>query len=115
VERGPVKEVFKDTRMPYTLGLLKSLPRLDRQSHEKLIQIEGSPPDMRLEPKGCPFAPRCPYRKEFCLEAIPPLLTVPEAKTADHTMACWVDVRSGDYTPDAKETQAKLGQRQGVA
>jgi oligopeptide transport system ATP-binding protein len=115
VERGPVKEVFKDTRMPYTLGLLKSLPRLDRQSHEKLIQIEGSPPDMRIEPKGCPFVPRCPYRKDVCAEVIPPLETVPDAKTADHTMACWVDVRTGELTAHAKETQAKMMQRQGVA
>jgi oligopeptide transport system ATP-binding protein len=114
VERGPVKEVFKDTRMPYTLGLLKSLPRLDRQSHEKLIQIEGSPPDMRLEPKGCPFAPRCPYRKDMCVDVIPPLETVPDAKTSEHTMACWVDVRTGELTPHAKEVQATLGQRQGV-
>jgi oligopeptide transport system ATP-binding protein len=114
VERGPVKEVFKDTRMPYTLGLLKSLPRLDRQSHEKLIQIEGSPPDMRLEPKGCPFAPRCPYRKDMCVDVIPPLDTVPDAKTSEHTMACWVDVRTGELTPHAKEVQATLGQRQGV-
>jgi oligopeptide transport system ATP-binding protein len=115
VERGPVKEVFKDTRMPYTLGLLKSLPRLDRQSHEKLIQIEGSPPDMRVEPKGCPFAPRCPHKKEFCVEAIPPLLAVPDAKTPDHLMACWVDVRTEEYTPEAKAAQATLVQRQGVA
>lgn len=114
VERGPVKEVFKDTRMPYTLGLLKSLPRLDRQSGEKLIQIEGSPPDMRLEPKGCPFAPRCPYRKDMCVDVIPPLETVPDAKTSEHTIACWVDVRTGDLTPHAKEVQASLGQRQGV-
>lgn len=115
VERGPVKEVFKDTRMPYTLGLLKSLPRLDRQSHEKLIQIEGSPPDMRLEPKGCPFAPRCPYRKDICVDAMPPLEAVPDAKTPEHTMACWVDVRTGDLTSHAKEVQATLIQRQGVA
>src|SRR5690242_1523953 len=99
---GPVKEVFKDTRMPYTLGLLKSFPRLDRQSHEKLIQIECSLPVMRLESKGCRLAPRCPHKKEFCTEAIPPLLTVPDAKTPDHLMACWVDVRTEEYTPEAK-------------
>ena len=63
VERGPVVDVFKDTRHPYTLGLLKSLPRHDmRQGGEKLIQIEGAPPDMRNAPKGCPFFARCTYR-----------------------------------------------------
>jgi oligopeptide transport system ATP-binding protein len=114
VERGPVKEVFKDTRMPYTLGLLKSLPRLDRRGgSEKLIQIEGAPPDMRIEPKGCPFFPRCPYRKDVCAEVIPPLETVPDAGTPDHTMACWVDVRTGELKPQALEVQAKL-QQQGV-
>ena len=114
VERGPVKQVFKDTRMPYTLGLLKSLPRLDKRGKsEKLIQIEGSPPDMRIQPKGCPFYPRCPYRKDVCTEAIPPLETVPDAETPEHTMACWVDVRTGELKPEGLELQAKL-QHQGV-
>lgn len=93
-ERGPVGKVFGDTRHPYTLGLLKSLPRLDSDSHGgRLTQIEGSPPDMRNEPKGCPFVPRCPYRIERCSEVIPPLLPVPDGEP-DHLMSCWVDVRT---------------------
>jgi oligopeptide/dipeptide ABC transporter ATP-binding protein len=92
VERGPVKEVFKDTRHPYTLGLLKSLPRLDqRGGSARLNQIEGSPPDMRIEPKGCPFQPRCPYRIDKCAE-MPPLVQVADGKPG-HLNACWVDVR----------------------
>ena len=93
VERGATKDVFKDTRHPYTLGLLKSLPRLDKRSQgEKLTQIEGSPPDMRIPPKGCPFQPRCPYRIERC-EEMPPL--EPGADSSpDHVKACWVDVRT---------------------
>jgi oligopeptide transport system ATP-binding protein len=95
VERGPSGEVFKDTRHPYTLGLLKSLPRHDkRQVGEKLIQIEGSPPDMRIPPKGCPFFARCPYRLTICEEEMPPLIPGPES-TPDHLKACWVDVRTG--------------------
>jgi oligopeptide transport system ATP-binding protein len=108
VERGPVKEVFADTRMPYTLGLLKSLPRLDEQSRgQKLTQIEGQPPDMRIAPKGCPFYARCPFRKDVCAEVTPPLERVPDAKV-DHTMACWVDVRTGELRPEALEAQAQL-------
>jgi oligopeptide/dipeptide ABC transporter ATP-binding protein len=98
VERGPVAEVFKDTRHPYTLGLLKSLPRHDqRQGDEKLTQIEGSPPDMRKTPKGCPFAARCEFKKRLnltlCDEEMPPLVPGPESSPA-HLKACWVDVRN---------------------
>jgi oligopeptide/dipeptide ABC transporter ATP-binding protein len=94
VERGPTKEVFKDTRHPYTLGLLKSLPRLDRRSGgEKLNQIEGSPPDMRKPLKGCPFAPRCPYRIDRCNEELPALEQAAESGP-NHLKACWVDIRT---------------------
>ncbi len=96
VERGPTREVFKDTRHPYTLGLLKSLPRHDKRGGgEQLTQIEGSPPDMRVEPKGCPFAPRCPYRIEKCEGEIPPLKQAADSNTVpEHLTACWVDVRT---------------------
>jgi oligopeptide transport system ATP-binding protein len=86
VERGAVKQVYKDSRHPYTLGLLNSLPRLDQSGRsQRLSQIEGSPPDMRNEPKGCPFAVRCPFRIEKCTQEMPPL--------DGHLKACWVDVR----------------------
>ena len=95
VERGPASVVFKDTRHPYTLGLLKSLPRHDkRQQGVKLTQIEGSPPDMRIPPKGCPFFARCPFRLAICEEEMPPLIPGPEGE-AEHVKACWVDVRTG--------------------
>jgi oligopeptide transport system ATP-binding protein len=91
MERGDIKEVFGDTRHPYTEGLLKSLPRLDRRSgSERLVQIEGSPPDMRHDPVGCPFAPRCPYVLDKCWSSLPSLDVV---NSADHTNACWVDVK----------------------
>ena len=91
VERGTAKDVYKDSRHPYTIGLLGSLPRLD-QKNERLFSIEGSPPDMRYLPKGCPFMTRCPYRIAKCDEENPLLKLVPDG-AADHTMACWVDVR----------------------
>lgn len=90
IERGAVKDVYHDPRHPYTLGLLGSLPRLDRKN-EKLFSIEGAPPDMRYLPKGCPFAPRCIYRIDKCIEN-PPLVPVAEG-AQDHIAACWVDVR----------------------
>ncbi len=100
VERGPVSEVFKDTRHPYTLGLLKSLPRHDqRQADQKLTQIEGQPPDMRKLPAGCPFAPRCDFKKKLnltiCEEQMPPLIPGPESDP-QHLKACWVDVRTSE-------------------
>jgi oligopeptide transport system ATP-binding protein len=95
VERGPVEQVFADTRHPYTLGLLQSLPRLDA-AEQRLIQIEGSPPDMRNPITGCPFAPRCPYRLEKCWTDTPPLEPVPGDASGKHLMACHVDVREAE-------------------
>jgi oligopeptide/dipeptide ABC transporter ATP-binding protein len=96
VERGAVVDVFKDTRHPYTLGLLKSLPRHDaRMGGGKLTQIEGSPPDMRIPPKGCPFFARCAFRiPGRCDEIMPPLIPGPDSPPS-HLKACWVDVRTG--------------------
>jgi oligopeptide transport system ATP-binding protein len=103
VERGPVTQVYKDTRHPYTLGLLNSLPRLDlEKNRQRLQQIEGSPPDMRIEPKGCPFAARCVFRKDICTEVTPPLESVPEPQAPNHLHACWVDVRTGELKPQAQ-------------
>jgi oligopeptide transport system ATP-binding protein len=91
VERGPVKEIFNDTRHPYTLGLKGALPRVDRRG-ERLTSIEGNPPDMRKKPVGCPFAPRCSFRAERCETEIPPLLPVPGGHP-DHLAACFYDIR----------------------
>ncbi len=105
VERGPVNEVFSDTRHPYTLGLLSSLPRLDEdKGSRRLTSIEGSPPDMRRPLTGCPFVPRCPFRRDVCVDHVPPLEPVPDA-TSNHTMACWVDVRTNELRPEALAVQ----------
>jgi len=94
VESGLVEEVFTDTRHPYTLGLLQSLPRMDRRS-QRLVSIEGSPPDMRNPVSGCPFVQRCTMRLERCATDTPVLEPVPGG-ARDHMMACWVDVRDRD-------------------
>lgn len=91
VERGPVGSVFADTRHPYTLGLKNSLPRIDQRG-QKLIPIEGAPPDMRKQPVGCPFVPRCAFAKDICREVTPPLQPVVEGNSS-HIVACHVDIR----------------------
>jgi oligopeptide transport system ATP-binding protein len=96
VERAPAEDLFHDTRHPYTEGLLNSLPRMDRKD-QRLIPIEGLPPDLRSEPVGCPFYPRCPYRIERCVEENPPLMPA-EGGAEGHVFACWVDIRTAKPT-----------------
>jgi oligopeptide transport system ATP-binding protein len=86
IERGHVRDIYKKTRHPYTLGLLGSLPRIDEAPGTKLISIPGLPPDLLALPVGCPFAARCVYRVERCLAEMPPL---EEADGIEHTVACW--------------------------
>ncbi len=86
IERGPVREIYKRTAHPYTIGLLGSLPRLDEEPGTKLISIPGLPPDLLQKPVGCPFTPRCIYRVERCLEELP---TLENAGERDHLVACW--------------------------
>jgi peptide/nickel transport system ATP-binding protein len=87
VETGNVDEVFYRPRMPYTLGLLGSIPRLDVGRQQRLTPIEGSPPSLVSLPPGCPFWPRCPLRVERCVEVEPPLLPVPGGDVT-HGAAC---------------------------
>jgi oligopeptide transport system ATP-binding protein len=70
VEYGTAKEIFEQPKMPYTMGLLESLPRLD-QAGSRLIPIEGQPPNLLRMPSGCAFAPRCRYRMPICDEPVP--------------------------------------------
>jgi oligopeptide transport system ATP-binding protein len=90
IEEAPVKEIFSHPTHPYTLGLLKSLPRLDRGEKDRLIVIPGLPPLLLEQPVGCPFQPRCPYAFERCAEN-PPLMDV----GVNHQAACWWDVQEG--------------------
>jgi oligopeptide transport system ATP-binding protein len=91
VEEAPVKELYKDPRHPYTIGLLGSLPRLDEARRRRLTSIEGLPPDLIELPKGCPFYDRCSYRIDHCLAENPQL----EPVAPNHKAACWVDVTTG--------------------
>lgn len=73
VETGDVDEIFYGPRMPYTLGLLGSLPRIDESGRRRLTPITGSPPSLIDLPSGCPFRPRCPKARDLCREAEPEL------------------------------------------
>jgi oligopeptide/dipeptide ABC transporter ATP-binding protein len=84
VEVGSVEDIYYEPRMPYTLGLLGSLPRLDAPTRERLTPILGSPPSLVNMPPGCPFAPRCPLHVAECDEAEPPLFQVGPG----HNAAC---------------------------
>jgi oligopeptide/dipeptide ABC transporter ATP-binding protein len=76
VEKGRARDIYAQPRHPYTIGLLKSVPRLDEGEHQKLVPIEGQPPDLGAIPKGCRFAPRCSFADAKCLEVDPPLVEV---------------------------------------
>src|SRR6476660_1319799 len=75
VERGPVDALFESPQHPYTIGLLASIPRLDRRV-ETLASIEGSLPDMSAVPQACRFAPRCPFSSEICVSSPPPIVDI---------------------------------------
>jgi oligopeptide/dipeptide ABC transporter ATP-binding protein len=86
VERGTAREIYANPRHPYTLGLLRSVPRLDEPRRAKLQPIPGQPPDLSRLPAGCSFAPRCAYAIDRCRVEEPGLDPV----AADHLSACWL-------------------------
>ncbi|KRC61446.1 peptide ABC transporter ATP-binding protein [Agromyces sp. Root81] len=93
VEQAPVDELFASTRMPYSIGLLAAIPRVDQAGEQPLVPITGNPPILIDLPKGCPFAPRCPIAIDACRTEEPQLLPVPAlrdgAPDADaHLAAC---------------------------
>ena len=89
VEQGPVDAIFYRAGHPYTLGLLRSMPRVDAESYERLVPIEGTPVDMLNPPEGCPFAPRCERCMKICLKKMPPYVELGEI----HRSACWLRVQ----------------------
>jgi oligopeptide/dipeptide ABC transporter ATP-binding protein len=85
VEMASAMDLYHEPTHPYTLGLLKSVPRLDQLKKEKLDPIEGMPPDLVHLDAGCPFRPRCRFAVDRCKEENPPLMPVAE----NHSAACW--------------------------
>jgi oligopeptide/dipeptide ABC transporter ATP-binding protein len=89
IESGSAAEIYADPRHPYTLGLLRSVPRLDEPMRAQLDPIEGQPPDLTRLPPGCAFAPRCAFRVDRCVE-VPPL---EQSGAPGHRAACWESQR----------------------
>lgn len=85
VEEAEVHELYSDPHHPYTIGLLRSVPRLDLGKNKRLIPIDGLPPDLVDYPEGCPFAPRCEYRTEQCVAETPEIETVSPTRR----VSCW--------------------------
>ena len=83
MEEGALRDIFYRTGHPYTLGLLESIPKHDKQ---RLVPIYGTPPDLLNPPKGCPFAARCKYAMKLCQENLPQLTEIGEG----HRSACWL-------------------------
>lgn len=88
VERATTADLFRHPRMPYTWGLLGSVPRLDQQRQERLTPIAGSPPDMRETQVGCRFAARCKYARDICFAKAPELQPVPIDFGSEHHSRC---------------------------
>jgi oligopeptide/dipeptide ABC transporter ATP-binding protein len=92
VEQGQAAEIYRTPSHPYTIGLLNSVPRLDRPRSAPLDPIPGNPPDPLAPPSGCSFRPRCRLATPHCAEAVPPLRTV----AAAHRSACFELQRLGE-------------------
>ena len=111
VESAPTDEIFYRPRMPYTVGLLASLPRLDTDAREPLRPIPGSPPQVIDLPPGCPFTPRCPLAQARCREEEPELRKFGE----NHLTACHfaeeLEERGGEeiFAPIAADTEVLSG------
>jgi len=84
IEQASAAELYANPRHPYTLGLLRSVPRLDEPRRARLEPIDGQPPDLSRLPPGCAFAPRCTFRAERCAQ-VPPLHDI----GLKHASACW--------------------------
>ena len=92
VEYAPVHELFARPQHPYTLGLMQAVPTITGDRSEQLSNIPGSPPDLIGLPQGCPYAARCPYVRDACLEMMPTL----EDRGAGHPVRCIVDPTTGE-------------------
>ncbi len=90
IEYGTTDDIFYNPKHEYTKGLLKSIPRLDAEEHERLVPIEGTPIDLLNPPKGCPFAPRCESCMKICLREMPPVTNFGDV----HYTQCWMNQKA---------------------
>jgi oligopeptide transport system ATP-binding protein len=104
VERAETGELYGRPRHPYTVGLLRSIPRLDEQGRGELVPIEGQPPDLSREIVGCPFANRCFNVQDRCRAEMPPLEQAPSAADG-HLVACWYPAEGERLVPSGFEME----------
>lgn len=102
VEEAPVDQIYARPRHPYTLGLLRSIPRLDLGRQKRLVPIEGLPPDLLEAPTHCPFAPRCQFVFDKCWQENPAL----EFVGPNHRAACWADISEVPVLQTQKKEEA---------
>lgn len=106
VEEGTVREIFYDSKHPYTWGLLASMPTMQQERKSELISIDGTPPDLFAPPQGCAFAARCEYCMEACLKEDAPEF----ACGGGHKANCWLlDPRAADVLPPSVVSRKKEG------
>lgn len=86
IERGTTSEIFSNPKHPYTWALLKSVPKLSNKNKQQLYALEGTPPDLILPLKHCPFAKRCKYGMNICHEIMPDVTKM----TKSHEVSCWL-------------------------
>jgi oligopeptide/dipeptide ABC transporter ATP-binding protein len=105
VEYSTAEQIFSEPRMPYTQGLLASLPRLDDTEHRRLEPIQGQPPNLLRLPPGCAFAPRCAYRMPICDQPVP-LYDFGQG----HVARCYLyDERARDQRPVTAQALPTVG------
>ena len=104
VERAETDELYGRPRHPYTVGLLRSIPRLDEQGRGELVPIQGQPPDLSRDIVGCPFAPRCFNAQDRCRQEMPPLAQAPDAPEG-HLTACWYPPEGERMVPSGFEAE----------
>ena len=100
VERGTTEDIFYDTKHPYTQGLIKSVPRLDRDDESRLFSIDGQPPNVVDLPDCCPFYPRCHKALPVCKNRYPPVVQF----SGTHHAACWLYAQKDGGTLTTEDT-----------
>ena len=105
VERAETQELYGRPRHPYTVGLLRSIPRLDERGRGELVPIQGQPPDLSRDIRGCPFAPRCFNAQERCIQEMPPLEQAPNADPG-HVIACWYPAEGETMVPSGYSAES---------
>jgi peptide/nickel transport system ATP-binding protein len=107
IEKAPAKALFRSPRHPYTYGLTRSFPSLHGEKRV-MTGIDGSPPDLRHVPSGCPFHPRCAWAMEECVTSEPPVLQLRDA-SGDREALCWLQDGKHEVPPELAQTLTTAG------